>query len=122
VVSNCGYPLAANHYADTAVLAGLSLVPSAATLSSTCGAAAELRIGIATGLVVIGAEPATGETKEPIAVGETPDLAGRLQNAAKAGGVVVAETTRRLVGGLFDYHDPRPLPAGSPAEPLRPWR
>src|SRR5262249_62103311 len=117
-----GSPRRAGHAAETACRARLGLVTSAGTLAAACGAAAEPRIGIATGLVVIGAEPATGEIKEPTAVGETPDLAGRLQNAAKAGGVVVAETTRRLVGGLFDYHDPRPLPAGSPAEPLRPWR
>src|SRR5262249_62161021 len=86
------------------------------------GAAAERRMGIATGLVVIGDEPVTGEAKEPTAVGETPDLAGRLQNAAKAGGVVVAETTRRLVGGLFDYHDLGHLPAEGLAEPMRAWQ
>ena len=122
VVAYFGYPQAAEHDAENAVRAGLALVTSAATLAATCGAAAELRIGIATGLVVIGEEPATGEAKEPTAVGETPDLAGRLQNAAKAGGVVVAETTRRLVGGLFDYHDLGHLPAEGSAEPMRAWQ
>src|SRR5262249_51751757 len=115
VVAYFGYPQATEHDAENAVRAGLALVGSAATLAATCGAAVELRIGVATGLVVIGEEPATGEAKEPTAVGETPDLADRLQNAAKAGGVVVAETTRRLGGGLFDYHDLRPLPAGGSA-------
>ena len=62
-----------------AVRSGLALVGSAATLAATCGAAVELRIGIATGRVVIGEEPAAGEAREPIAVGETPDLAGRLK-------------------------------------------
>src|SRR5262249_17542875 len=122
VVAYFASPQAAEHAAENAVRAGLALVPSAATLAATCGAAAELRIGIATGLVVIGAEPATGEIKEPTAVGETPDLAGRLQNAAKAGGVVVAQTTRRLVGGLFDYHDLGHLPAEGLAEPMRAWQ
>src|SRR6516162_3472210 len=118
VVAYFGYPQAAEHDAENAVRAGLALVTSAATLAETCGAAAELRIGIATGLVVIGDEPVTGEANEPTAVGETPDLAGWLQNAAKAGGVVVAETTRRLVGGLFDYHDLGHLPAEGSAEPM----
>ena len=95
---------------------------SAATLAATCGAAVELRIGIATGLVVIGEEPATAKAKEPTAVGETPDFAYQLQNAAKAGGVVVAEATRRLVGGLFDYHDLGHLPAEGLAEPMRAWQ
>jgi len=122
VVAYFGYPQAAEHDAENAVRAGLALVTSAATLAATCGAAAELRIGIATGLVVIGEELATGEAREPTAVGETPDLAGRLQNAAKAGGVVVAETTRRLVGGLFDYHDLGHLPAEGSAEPMRAWQ
>ena len=122
VVAYFGYPQAAEHDAENAVRAGLALVTSAATLAATCGAAAELRIGIATGLVVIGDEPVTGEANEPTAVGETPDLAGRLQNAAKAGGVVVAETTRRLVGGLFDYHDLGHLPAEGSAEPMRAWQ
>src|SRR5215468_252442 len=61
VVAYFGYPQAAEHDAENAVRAGLALVSSAATLAATCGAAAELRIGIATGLVVIGEEPATGE-------------------------------------------------------------
>src|SRR5262249_58411253 len=78
--------------------------------------------GMGTGLGVSGGEPATGETKEPTAVGETPDIADQLQNAAKAGGVVVAETTHRLVGGLFDYHDLGHLPAEGSAEPMRAWQ
>jgi len=79
VLAYFGYPEAAEHEAENAVRSGLALVGSAATLAATCGAAVELRIGIATGRVVIGEEPAAGEATEPIAVGETPDLAGRLK-------------------------------------------
>jgi class 3 adenylate cyclase/predicted ATPase len=122
VLAYFGYPQAAEHDAENAVRAGLALVGSAATLGARCGAAVELRIGIATGLVVIGEEPATAKAKEPTAVGETPDLAYQLQNAAKAGDVVEAETTRRLVGGLFDYRDLGHLPAEGLAEPTRAWQ
>src|SRR6516164_2574350 len=122
VVAYFGYPQAAEHDAENAVRAGLALVGSAATLAATCGAAVELRIGVATGLVVIGEEPATAKANEPTAVGETPDLAYQLQNAAKAGDVVVAETTRQLVGGLFDYHDLGDLPAEGLEVPMRAWQ
>jgi class 3 adenylate cyclase len=122
VLAYFGYPEAAEHDAENAVRSGLALVGSAATLAATCGAAVELRIGIATGLVVIGEEPAAGDATEPTAVGETPDLAGQLQNAAQTGGVVVSETTRRLVAGLFDYHDLGHLPAEGLPEPVRAWQ
>src|SRR5262249_31095164 len=63
------------------------------------------RIGIATGLVVVGDLVGTGEAQERGVVGETPNLAARLQEMAPANGVIIAETTRRLVGNLFEYSD-----------------
>src|SRR5262249_3849966 len=63
------------------------------------------RIGMATGLVVVGDLVGTGEAQERGVVGETPNLAARLQEKAPANGVIIAEATRRLVGNLFEYHD-----------------
>src|SRR6185437_7625845 len=59
----------------------------------------------ATGLVVIGAQIGTGEARQQTAVGETPNLAARLQGVAGADGIVIDRTTRTQLGALFDYRD-----------------
>jgi class 3 adenylate cyclase len=64
-----------------------------------------LRVGIATGLVVVGDLIGTGAAQEQTVVGETPNLAARLQAIAESGAVVIASSTRRLTGGLFEYRD-----------------
>jgi predicted ATPase len=68
-------------------------------------AALQVRVGIATGLVVVGDLIGEGEARERGVVGETPNLAARLQAMAEPGTVVIAPGTRRLTGGLFDYED-----------------
>src|SRR5262249_32604718 len=100
-----GYPDAHEHDAESAVRAGLALVGSAAQLSIELGSLLRFRIGIASGVVVIGDELAPGEAKEQIAVGATPNLAGRLRAVADAGSLIIADSTRRLVGELFAYRD-----------------
>jgi hypothetical protein len=65
----------------------------------------QVRIGIATGLVVVGDLTGQGAAQEQAGVGETPNLAARLQALAAPGTVVIAPNTRRLTGGLFDYAD-----------------
>ena len=65
----------------------------------------EARIGIATGLVVVGELIGVGAAQERGVVGEAPNLAARLQGMAPANGVLIAEATRRLVGDLFEYRD-----------------
>ena len=74
---------------------------------STPPAAAPLqvRVGIATGLVVVGDLIGEGAAQEQAVVGETPNLAARLQALAEPGTVVIGPSTRRLTGGLFDYED-----------------
>jgi class 3 adenylate cyclase/tetratricopeptide (TPR) repeat protein len=99
-----GYPQAHEDDAERAVRAGLALVERIGRLPSGAGALAS-RIGIATGLVVVGDLVGTGEAQERGVVGETPNLAARLQAMAPANGVIIAEATRRLVRNLFEYHD-----------------
>jgi AAA ATPase domain/Adenylate and Guanylate cyclase catalytic domain len=99
-----GYPQAHEDDAERAVRAGLALVERIGQLQSGAGALAS-RIGIATGLVVVGDLVGTGEAEERGVVGETPNLAARLQAIAPANGVIIAGATRRLVGYLFEYRD-----------------
>ena len=69
------------------------------------GSPLQVRVGIATGLVVVGDLIGAGAAQEQAVVGETPNLAARLQALAEPGAVVIAAATRRLTGGLFDYRD-----------------
>jgi hypothetical protein len=80
------------------------------------------RIGIATGLVVVGELIGKGEAQERAVVGETPNLAARLQALAEPGSVVISEATRRLVGGLFALTDLGPIQVKGFAEPLAAFR
>jgi class 3 adenylate cyclase len=97
-----GYPQAHEDDAERAVRAGLELVAALTALQAS--APLQTRVGVATGLVVgdlIGA----GSAQEQAVVGETPNLAARLQSIAEPNMVVIAESTRKLLGNLFDLHD-----------------
>ena len=104
VLAYFGYPQAHEHDAEQAIRAGLALIDRVGRLESGATALAS-RVGIATGLVVVGDLIGSGEAQERGVVGETPNLASRLQEMAPANAVLVAESTRRLVGDLFDYRD-----------------
>jgi len=104
VLAYFGYPQAHEHDAEQAVRAGLTLVDRVGRLRSGAVALAS-RVGIATGLVVVGDLIGSGEVQERGVVGETPNLAARLQEVAPPNAVLVAESTRRLIGDLFDYRD-----------------
>jgi class 3 adenylate cyclase len=105
VLAYFGYPRADEHDAERAVRAGLALVEAVARLDTAAGEALQVRVGIATGLVVVGDLIGEGEARERGVVGETPNLAARLQALAEPGTVVIAASTRQLTGGLFDYAD-----------------
>jgi class 3 adenylate cyclase len=105
VLAYFGYPRADEHDAERAVRAGLALVEAVAGLDSAAGEPLQVRVGIATGLVVVGDLIGTGAAQEQAVVGETPNLAARLQALAAPNTVVIAPSTRRLTGGLFDYED-----------------
>jgi class 3 adenylate cyclase len=68
-----------------------------------------VRIGIATGLVVLGEPIGTAEARQQTAIGETPNLASRLQNLAGPNSIVIDADTRQQIGGLFDCREPTPV-------------
>jgi class 3 adenylate cyclase len=105
VLAYFGYPRADEHDAERAVRAGLALVEAVAGLHTAAGEALQVRVGIATGLVVVGDLLGQGAAQEQAVVGETPNVAARLQALAAAGSVVIAPSTRQLTGGLFEYED-----------------
>ena len=98
-----GYPQAHEDDAERAVRAGLELIAAVAGLKSSL--ALQVRVGIATGLVVVGDLIGSGASQEQAIVGETPNLAARLQGVAGPNSVVIAESTRKLVGNLFELED-----------------
>jgi class 3 adenylate cyclase/predicted ATPase len=100
-----GYPPAHEHDAERAVRAGLAIVEAAPKLATAAGAPLHTRVGIATGIVVVGDLMGSGDTQERRVVGDTPNLAARLQGMAEPDSVVIAEGTRRLLGGLFEFRD-----------------
>jgi class 3 adenylate cyclase/predicted ATPase len=98
-----GYPEAHEDDAERAVQAGLELI--AAVTSLKAPVSLQTRVGIATGLVVVGDLIGSGEAQERGIVGETPNLAARLQGIAEPNAVVIAEATRKLLGNLFELQD-----------------
>jgi class 3 adenylate cyclase/tetratricopeptide (TPR) repeat protein len=98
-----GYPTAHEDDAERAVRAGLELIAAVEALKMRV--LLQTRVGIATGLVVVGDLLEAGKTYERGVVGETPNLAARLQGIAQPNTVVVAESTRRLLGNLFELQD-----------------
>ncbi len=98
-----GFPQAHEDDAERAVRAGLELVGAVGGLKTR--ALLQTRVGIATGLVVVGDLIGSGASQEQAIVGETPNLAARLQGVAEPNSVVIAESTRKLVGNLFELED-----------------
>jgi class 3 adenylate cyclase/predicted ATPase len=98
-----GYPQAHEDDAERAVRAGLELVAAVGALKTH--APLQTRVGIATGLVVVGDLIGSGASREQAIVGETPNLAARLQGLAEPNEVVIAEDTRKLIGHLFELED-----------------
>ena len=121
VLAYFGWPQAHEDDAERAVRAALALVETIGRLEAG-GRRLAARIGIATGLVVVGESVGEGEAKERVVVGETPNLAARLQALAAPGSVVISEVTRRLVGGLFELTDLGPTQIKGFAEPVAAFR
>src|SRR5215468_385324 len=101
VLAYFGYPEAHEDDAERAVQAGLELVAAVRDLKTH--ASLQTRVGIATGLVVAGDLFGSGLAQEQAVVGETPNLAARLQGVAEPNAVVIAESTRKLLGNLFEF-------------------
>jgi class 3 adenylate cyclase len=115
-----GYPQAHEDDAERAVRAGLALVEAVSQLDTAEGL--QVRVGIATGLVVVGDLIGTGAAQEQAVVGETPNLAARLQALAEPDCVVISASTQQLAGGLFDYRDLGAVDTKGFAEPVRAWQ
>jgi class 3 adenylate cyclase len=98
-----GYPQAHEDDAERAVRAGLALIEGITEV--TAPASVQVRIGLATGLVVVGDLIGTGSAQEQAVVGETPYLAARLQSLAQPGALLIDANTRRLLGDLFEFHN-----------------
>jgi len=98
-----GYPQAHEDDAERAVRGGLAVIEAVGRISSV--EPLQTRIGIGTGVVVVGDLVGSGDAQERGVVGETPNLAARLQAGAKPGTIAIDATTRRLLGGLFEYRD-----------------
>jgi class 3 adenylate cyclase/predicted ATPase len=114
-----GYPQAHEDDAERAVRAGLQLVAAIGDLKTH--AALQTRIGIATGLVVVGDLIGSGASQEQAIVGDTPNLAARLQGVAEPNSVVIAESTRKLVGSLFELEGLGPQELKGISGPTRAW-
>jgi class 3 adenylate cyclase/predicted ATPase len=117
-----GYPTAHENDVECAVRAGLQVVEEVSRLTLLGGYRPRVRIGIATGLVVVGATEGTGIAAIRNAAGASPSLAARLQALAEPGTVVVAPSTRQLAGGLFEYRDLGPALLKGFSEPVRAWQ
>jgi class 3 adenylate cyclase/predicted ATPase len=121
VLAYFGYPQAHEHDAERAVHAGLALAEAVPNLKTSISSPLQVRIGIATGLVVVGDLIGKGAAQEQAVVGETPNLAARLQAIADPGSVVVAENTRTLLGDLFEFQDLGSQELKGISAPVRAW-
>jgi class 3 adenylate cyclase len=105
ILAYFGWPVAYEDAAERAVRAGLEIVDAVPYLVTSVDEPLSARIGVATGLAVVGDLLGAGAAREEAVVGEVPNLAARLQQLAEPGTVVVADGTRRLVGGMFELAD-----------------
>jgi class 3 adenylate cyclase/tetratricopeptide (TPR) repeat protein len=122
VLAYFGYPRAHEDDAERAVRAGLGLIEAVSSLRAGQDATLQVRVGIATGLVVVGDLIGEGDAQERGVVGETPNLAARLQALAEPGHVVISNSTRRLTGGMFEYHDLGKVSLKGLADPVQAWQ
>ena len=114
-----GYPQAHEDDAERAVRAGLELVAAVSDLKTHT--ALQTRVGIATGLVVVGDLIGSGSAQEQAVIGETPNLAARFQALAEPNTVIIAESTRKLLGNLFELEDLGAKDLKGITEPVRAW-
>ena len=122
VLAYFGYPLAQEHAAERAVRAALATVKAVAALPAAEGRRLKARIGIATGLVVVGKAFATDRAGSLSATGETPNLAARLQSVAEPGCAVIAQSTHALTRGSFHYRALGELSLKGFKSPVAAWQ
>jgi class 3 adenylate cyclase/tetratricopeptide (TPR) repeat protein len=121
ILAYFGYPRAHEDDAERTVRAGLDIIAAVARLETRAGEPLSVRIGIATGIVVVGDLGGEGKLREHAVVGDAPNLAARLQTVVEPNTVVVAESTRRLLGDLFRLRDLGKHALKGLGEPVRAW-
>jgi DNA-binding winged helix-turn-helix (wHTH) protein len=117
-----GYPAAHEHDAEQAIRAGLELCPAVRNLRPDADVPMRCRVGMATGMVIVGDLVGVGEVSDHGIVGDTPDLALRLLASAQPDTVTIEPTTWRLIGSLFDCRDLDALDTSSDTESIRRWQ
>jgi class 3 adenylate cyclase/tetratricopeptide (TPR) repeat protein len=121
ILAYFGYPRAHEDDAERAVRAGLDIIPAVRRLDMRTQERVEVRVAIATGLVVVGDLTSGSVSEQQAMVGDTPNLAARLQALAEPGAVVVADSTRRLLGDLFTFRDLGHRELKGISEPIALW-
>jgi class 3 adenylate cyclase/predicted ATPase len=121
ILAYFGYPRAHEDDAERTVRAALDIAAAVARLKTPAEEPLSVRIGVATGLVVVGGLGGEGVSREHAVIGDTPSLAARLQALAEPGEVVVAASTRRLLGDLFRLRDLGYHSVKGIAEPVAAW-
>ena len=121
ILAYFGFPRAYEDSAERAVRAGLEIACTIAALKTRTDVTLQTRIGIATGLVVVGDLVGRGGAQEQAVVGDTPNLAARLQALAQPGSVVVAGATRRLLGDRFVLRDLGRQMVKGLSDPVEAW-
>ena len=122
VLAYFGWPQAHEDDAERAVRSGLGIAGAVGRIAAPTGDRLQVRVGIATGLVVVGDLIGEGSAREEAVVGDTPNLAARLQGLARGNAVVVAENTRALLGEHFAYEDLGPQMLRGFSNPMQVWR
>jgi class 3 adenylate cyclase/tetratricopeptide (TPR) repeat protein len=121
VLAYFGYPHAQEDYAEQAVHGGLALIDEIANLNADTEAVVQVRIGIATGTVVVGAIPIEGALEQAV-VGDAPNLAARLQAFAEPGTVLICANTLQLTKGLFQFRELEPVRLQGWDQPTPIWQ
>ena len=122
VLAYFGFPRAFEDAAESAVRAAIGILAEVGDIALPDGTRVQARIGIATGLVVVGEIVGTGSAQERTIVGETPNLAARLQALAAPDTILISEATQNLLGGLFELQRTGPYELKGFARPVPVWR
>jgi class 3 adenylate cyclase/tetratricopeptide (TPR) repeat protein len=122
VLAYFGFPHAFEDAAERAVRAGIGILAEISKIARPDGAALQARVGIATGLVVVGEIIGAGSAQERTIVGETPNLAARLQALAAPDTILISEATQNLLGGLFELESAGAHELKGFARPMPVWR
>jgi class 3 adenylate cyclase/tetratricopeptide (TPR) repeat protein len=122
VMASFGYPRASGHDAERAVAAGLAVIDRVKRLPDFAGKPPQVRIGIATGLTVVGAIDSGVSLRDESAIGDTPNLASRLQDHAEPNTMIIARQTRELIGKIFDCEKLGEVPLKGFVTPVAAWK